>query len=182
MAHSMQQQQHLHYVQLNRSKIVLFCLEMKWKASNEMLMKWLECWRFYDAQHKNAQIAVCAHPKKIARKNPQIRKKTKCNYANQTEKSKTVRRLFVMRKRRKCWNNLWEVFFYRYVCFELVIFSGCVWKSCMLRLGLIRKFTLAHVEFQHCSTCQCFFSLRKALIVFVIAFLHRNNNVYRIDR
>lgn len=108
--------------------------------------------------------------------------KTKCNYANQTEKSKTVRRLCVMRKRRKCWKNLWEVFFYRYVCFELVFFSGCVWKSCMLRLGLIRKFTLAHVEFQHCSTCQCFFFLRKALIVFVIAFLHRNNNVYRIDR
>lgn len=39
-----------------------------------MLKKWLECWRFYDAQHKNEQIAVCAHPKKIARKNPQIRK------------------------------------------------------------------------------------------------------------
>lgn len=90
----------------------------KWKASNEMLKKLLECWRFYDSQHKNAHISdrsPSQHKLKTSCLEKFKQKPTNCNYPKQMEKSQLQRRCsFVMRKEenvRKIYEKCFSIYF-----------------------------------------------------------------------
>lgn len=119
----------------------------------------MECWRFYDSQHKNAHISDRSPSRQLKKSclEKSKQKPTNCNYPKQMEKSQLqLRCSFVMRKEENV-RKIYEKCLYYILFIWFCCCFCCVWKNCMLSLKLIRKFMLAHAEFQHCSTCLWFF-------------------------